>query len=342
MSAMTSKAVAGNIDNEMVLGVGSWMACSMGMIIFNKQAITAYPFESSLTALQMLFTILALVCMAYRSIHIGSWKDALRWSMVAPFFTGMLLTSILALKNAPMTLVIVFRSLSPLVSILIEQFYPEPLKITAKMVGAIAVMVSGAALYVSQMDHSNLLGVQWVALNMCFAIADRLLQRLMLAKDQNPVDISKTGVTLLNNALGMVPLFLVAAFTGELAKAPAALTALSSTGFFWVGMSCVVGLGISYTGVWAQSLISATSFLVLVNANKFFIIFIEAYLMGTKVLTQRQMVGAMISIAGGIAYALVRQQIEKEAQEKGERQKLLQEPPETTATEPSSQIKAGP
>jgi len=337
---MPSTAATSIMESEMFLGVGSWMACSMGMLVFNKQAITAYPFEGSLTALQMLFTVLALLCMAYRSIHIGSWKDALRWSMVAPFFTGMLLTSILALKNAPMTLVIVFRSLSPLVSILIEQFYPEPLKITPKMVGAIAVMVSGAALYVSQMDHSNLVGVQWVILNTCFAIADRLLQRLMLAKDQNPVDISKTGVTLLNNALGMVPLFLVALFTGELAKAPAAFTALSRTGFFWVGSSCVVGLGISYTGIWAQSLISATSFLVLVNANKFFIIFIEAYLMGMKVLTTRQMVGAMISIAGGIAYAMVRQQIEQEAAEKGERQQLLQEPPEASATETSSQIKA--
>eukprot|EP00930_Biecheleria_cincta_P076246 TRINITY_DN6345_c0_g2_i2.p1 TRINITY_DN6345_c0_g2~~TRINITY_DN6345_c0_g2_i2.p1 ORF type:complete len:351 (-),score=65.48 TRINITY_DN6345_c0_g2_i2:146-1153(-) len=330
---MTSKAASSIMESEMVLGVGSWMVCSMGMLIFNKQAITAYPFEGSLTAMQMLFSVLALLCGAHRSIHIGSRKDVLRWSMVVPFFSGMLLTSILALKNAPMTLVIVFRSLSPLISIVMERFYPEPLKITGKMLGAIAVMVFGAALYVSQMDRSNLLGVQWVILNTVFAIADRLLQRLMLAKDQNPVDISKTGVTLLNNALGMIPLLIVAVCTGELTKAPAAFTALSSTGFFWVGMSCVVGLGISYTGIWAQSLISATSFLVLVNANKFFIVFIEAYLMGTKVLTRRQIVGAVISIAGGIAYALVRQQIEQEAAEQGERQKLLEEPPEATATE---------
>jgi len=341
---MAGKPTINVMERETFFGVGSWMIFSMGMMVFNKQAITAFPFEGTLTALQMVFTVLALVCLAYRSIHIGSWKDALRWSMVAPFFTGMLLTSILALKNAPMTLVIVFRSLSPLISILVEQFYPEPLKITAKMVGAIAVMVGGAALYVSQMDHSNLIGVQWVTLNMLFAIADRLLQRLMLAKDQNPVDISKTGVTLLNNALGMVPLFFVALFTGELAKAPAAFAALSNTGLFWVGISCVVGLGISYTGIWAQSLISATSFLVLVNANKFFIIFIEAYFIGTKVLTPRQMLGAMISITGGIAYALVRQRIEQEAAEQGERQKLLKErePPEVETTEESATMKVGP
>eukprot|EP00930_Biecheleria_cincta_P076245 TRINITY_DN6345_c0_g2_i1.p1 TRINITY_DN6345_c0_g2~~TRINITY_DN6345_c0_g2_i1.p1 ORF type:complete len:363 (-),score=59.84 TRINITY_DN6345_c0_g2_i1:41-1063(-) len=340
---MAGKLTNNAMDSEIVFGVGSWMVCSMGMLIFNKQAITSFPLEGTLTALQMFFSVLALLCLAFRSIHIGSRKDALRWSMVAPFFSGMLLTSILALKNAPMTLVIVFRSLSPLISVLIEQFYPEPLKITPKLVGTIAVMVGGAALYVSQMDRSNMVGVQWVTLNMLFAIADRLLQRLMLAKDQNPVDISKTGVTLLNNALGMVPLFFVALCTGELAKAPATFAALSTAGWFWVGMSCVVGLGISYTGIWAQSLISATSFLVLVNANKFFIIFIEAYLMRTKgVLTPRQVLGATISIAGGIAYALVRQRIEQDAAEQGERQKLIQEPAEVKPNEEDSTMKAGP
>jgi len=329
-------------QSELFSGVGSWMACSMGMLIFNKQAITVFPYEGTLTALQMLFSVLALVCLYHRSIHIGSWRDALRWAMVAPFFTGMLLTSILALKHAPMTLVIVFRSLSPLLSILVERFYPEPLKITPNMVGAMAVMVSGAALYVSHMDLSHLAGVQWVILNSLFAIADRLLQRLMLAKNQNPVDISKTGVTLLNNALGMVPLFFVALFTGELTKAPSAFAALSSIGFFWVGISCLVGLGISYTGVWAQSLISATSFLVLVNANKFFIIFIEAYLMGLKILTPRQILGATISIAGGIWYALVRQRIEEDAAKEGERQKLLKEPPEAEASNATFESKASP
>ena len=42
-------------------------------------------------------------------------------------------------------------------------------------------------------------------------------------------------------------------------------------------MSCLVGFGISYTGIWVQSMISAASFLVLVNANKFAIIIFGAF-----------------------------------------------------------------
>ncbi len=60
-------------------------------------------------------------------------------------------------------------------------------------------------------------------------------------------------------------------------------------------------MGISYTGIWAQSLISATSFLILINVNKFAIIGIEAVFMD-KQLTMAQIVGAVITIIAGVSY----------------------------------------
>jgi len=325
--AANKKAAA---ESEVLVGVGSWMMCSMGMLVFNKQAIVAFPEECTLTALQMAVSAVALLLFGFRSIHIGSLKDVARWAGVAPFFTGMLLTSILALKNAPMTLVITFRSLSPLFSLAVERFYPNPITITKSMLGSIALMVSGAVIYTSQLDHSSLAGIQWVFLNMIFAVVDRLLQRLMLSKDQNPVDISKTGCTLLNNALGLVPLLLAVFATGEFRRVPEAVAALDAWGKTYVILTCIVGLGISYTGIWAQSLISATSFLVLVNANKFFIIFLEAYVMKTKNLTPVQIAGATISIIGGIAYGKARQAVEASEDEK----KKLLDAPETQPKSP--------
>ncbi|CAK0871068.1 unnamed protein product, partial [Prorocentrum cordatum] len=125
---------------ETGVAVGSWMVCSIGMMLFNKFAIKAFPVECTLVALQMFVSVLAMVCFCFRGIHIGSARDVLRWSMVAPFFTGMLLSSILALKFAPMSLVVVFRTLSPLLSLLIERMYPDPLRISAPMLGSIFTM----------------------------------------------------------------------------------------------------------------------------------------------------------------------------------------------------------
>ncbi|CAK0826099.1 unnamed protein product, partial [Prorocentrum cordatum] len=147
-------------------------------------------------------------------------------------------------------------------------------------------------------------------------VGDRLLQRLMLSKDQNPVDISKTGITLLNNLEGMLPLLVVMGIKNEFTEIPAAVAALTTSGIVWVVLSCMVGVAISYTGIWAQSLISATSFLVLVNANKFVIIFIEAFCLKTKSLAPIQVVGAIVTILGGVLYGKAREALEAESREK--------------------------
>ena len=111
---------------------------------------------------------------------------------------------------------------------------------------------------------------------------DRCLQRLLLSKDQQPVDISKAGITLINNLMGLVPIGIAAWAKGELRELPGTYAALTALDKAYIGLSCVIGLSICYTGIWAQSLISATSFLVMVNANKFVIICIEAFGMHTK------------------------------------------------------------
>jgi len=298
-----------------MVGVACWMTCSVGMLVFNKLAITAFPYECSLVALQMATAVLVVPIVGWSSFHIGSARDVLRWCIDVPFFAGMLLTSILALKNAPMSLIITFRALSPLVAMGIEQFYPHPLRISYGMLAAIGIMLTGCGLYCTGLGSSESSGIFWVFLNNFFAIGDRSLQRLMLAKDQYPVDISKTGVMFINNLLGMIPLLVVVFFTHEYQGAPAAISALDRWGLAWVIASCIVGVGISYTGIWVLSLISATSFLVLVNANKFVIIFLEAFILHTKVLTPLQIMGASVTIFGGIGYGKAREAVEAEVAE---------------------------
>merc|ERR1719215_297207 len=223
-----------------------------------------------------------------------------------------------------MSLVIAFRALSPIVSLTIERLYPNPLEISRNMMLSIFAMIGGVYLYSTALEQSDYTGIWWVVLNNFFAIGDRLLQRLMLAKDQSPVDISLTGITVLNNLLGMLPLLVVAALTHEIAQVPAAVAALDARGVFFVLASCVVGVGISYTGVLVQSLISATSFLVLVNANKFIIIGLEATVMKTHQLTTLQYAGASLAIIAGAAYGKAREEVER--RQKDEKESLVARP----------------
>jgi len=224
--------------------------------------------------------------------------------MVAPLFTGLILTSILALQTAPMTLVITFWALTPLCAMLVERFvYPTPLKVTCSMLSFLALMICGCMVYTMHMDwRQGVTGIEWALLNNFLAVGDRLVQRYMLAKDQNPVNISKTGCTLLNNVFGLVPLTIAALWLQEFRDVPQAILALDAWGYIWVLLSCCVGCGISYTGVWVQSLISATSFMVLVNANKFLIIFLEVLVWKEKDITNLQVIAASISVLAGIGF----------------------------------------
>jgi len=302
-------------------GVGCWMVCSVGMLLFNKMAIKAFPAPCSLVVVQMTFSVITLTICCRSSLHFGSWFDVMRWSMVVPpFFAGMLLTSILALKSAPMTLVITFRALSPVLSLIAELFFPNPLRVSVPMLVCIMGMVIGCCLYVMEL-RASYVGLAWVFVNNFMGVADRLLQRLMLAKDQYPVDISKSGLALLSNLFGMVPLAIAAIVSHEHAALPGIVAALDMYSAAWIFASCVVGVGISYCGIWAQSLISATSFLVLVNANKFIIIFIEAVIMRTKTVTRFQTLGACITIFAGIAYGRAREILEDD------KTKLMEERP---------------
>jgi drug/metabolite transporter (DMT)-like permease len=176
------------------------------------------------------------------------------------------------------------------------------------MIISLMVSLLGMGMYIFTMDFNegNLAGIGWALANNVFAVVDRLLQRLMLAKDQDPVDMSKTGVTLLNNILGVIPLVFAGLLTGEFSQVPEAFQSMDSVKLFWLISSCFVGAGVSYTGVWVASLISATSFLVLINANKFFIIFLEVVVMKSKELSFWQVIGATTSILAGIAYGKAR------------------------------------
>lgn len=307
-----------NTDNFQVIGgVSAWICCSIGMVVFNKLAIAEFPLGCILVVIQMLFTAVVIGLFGFRTLHFGSYRDVCRWAMVVPFYAGMLLTSLLALKNASMTLCVTFRAISPILGLIVERFYPKPPRITIWVIACLLLLIAGAGMYTIGMPRTQVRGIFWIILNNIFAVGDRLLQRLFLSKDQCPVDISKTGCTVLNNVLGMIPVVVVILISKEYEELPNVLSMLDVKGYIFIVISCFVGMGISYTGIYAQSMITATSFLVLVNANKFFIIILEACFLKRDPLGPIQIAAAIITISAGILYGKAHEHANSEDKTKG-------------------------
>merc|ERR1740117_1732022 len=98
-----------------------------------------------------------------------------------------------------------------------ERFYPNPVKVGVRSAISLSTVVVGACMYASALDtndKTSLRAIGWVLLNTAFAMSERLLQRLMLSKDQAPADVSKTAASLLNNLGGMFPMMAVAYLVG--------------------------------------------------------------------------------------------------------------------------------
>ena len=140
------------------------------------------------------------------------------------------------------------------------------------------IMVAGAGVYSAGLPVDNLFsGLPWIIFNMLLAVVDRLVQRSMLAQDQAQVDISLSGVTLLNNLWGCMFMLIAAVVLGESQELPVLLKSLGSEHVIWILCSCFVGTCISFTGIFVQKRIS-----VLINVNMFGIIFPEAFCYGDQ------------------------------------------------------------
>ena len=223
---------------------------SVSMLLFAKSAVQDLPHECVLVRLQICFAATCLTVFAFPYIYEGSMRDLMRWSMVVPFCCGMLLTSMLALKTAPMPLVVVLRNTLPLITLVIEHFYPEQLRSNTDVLASIFVMIMGGLMYVSHSSHENWQGIGWIFLSSGIAVVDRLLRRLLMSKDQHPVDISKKGTTFINNYVGMLPVCLADYMRGEVEHFPAVYAKLSTLDKFYVGMTMAVAI----TAPWSYTL----------------------------------------------------------------------------------------
>ena len=138
-------------------------------------------------------------------------------------------TSIVALKHAPMCMVVAFRVLSPCFSLVIERFLPHPHRIGVLLVDSISILVAGAGGYSAGLLVDNSFsGLEWIIFNMLLAVADRLVQHSTLAQDQAPVDNSLSGFTLLNKLWGCMFLSIAAVVLGEWQELPVLLKTLGS------------------------------------------------------------------------------------------------------------------
>jgi len=287
----------------LVLSCTFFMLCSAGMMIVNKLVLRAIPLPVTVVMIQMAFTVLVL-CITPCSLHFGSQRDVVRWACTIPWlFAVMLASSMYALSYASMGAIVVIRNAAPLVSMLFEgTFTKEKIELDVWTVLALLSIVGGVVLYVSNDIAFSGLGMGCMLINMTAAILERMLQRKMIAVD--PIDVSKTGMMLLNNSVSMLPMSALLLATAETAQWPA-LRALPPSTWLLLLASCVNAVAISWAGINCQAYVTATTFLVLSNLNKFVVVGFGVVVLH-EAKSWQAILGCTVALAGGAAYARAR------------------------------------
>mmetsp|Transcript_52005 Transcript_52005/g.161728 ORF Transcript_52005/g.161728 Transcript_52005/m.161728 type:complete len:104 (-) Transcript_52005:2-313(-) len=70
----------------------------------------------------------------------------------------------------------------------------------------------------------------------------------------------------------------------------------------WVLLSCVIGLGISFSGTMCRDVLSATSFDVLGNCNKYLTLAFNSIVLGSST-TPLSLFGVLLALTGGALYS---------------------------------------
>eukprot|EP00467_Chlorarachnion_reptans_P025748 CAMPEP_0114495910 /NCGR_PEP_ID=MMETSP0109-20121206/5481_1 /TAXON_ID=29199 /ORGANISM="Chlorarachnion reptans, Strain CCCM449" /LENGTH=444 /DNA_ID=CAMNT_0001673133 /DNA_START=69 /DNA_END=1403 /DNA_ORIENTATION=- len=310
---------------DVFLSVIAFMASSAGMAIANKMAVTALKLPMLLIGIQCATTI-ALLIPFYHTIKLGSWKDRARWFPVSLAFVGMLATSMMAYKNCSLGTVVVIRMISPLLGLLVElSFNRAKFVASPHTFASLGVIMLGVVLYAifQKGIQGQMWGIIFMILNMFIATGERLAQRYLMA--ESPVDMSDSGLMLYNNSVCTLAMPLMMLAFNEWPMVDA-ITHVSVGGWAFIVWSCMCGACISYTAFRAQRRISATSFLVVVNMNKFVVVAYGIIALG-EAYRPLAGVGCALALLGGAYYSWDRSQLKKRAKIKAE-PKVVEEDPE--------------
>jgi drug/metabolite transporter (DMT)-like permease len=284
------------------------------MNILNKKAAKAFEGTCLLVIVQMLVSVVVITCMEFDKMKMSKWSDFMKWLIVPFAFAGMLGTSMYAFKEASLTTILIMRNFLPILTCGFEKvLFNQPNSLSWSIILSLLVTLAGSMMYgIVDISASNL-GKVLILVNCAFTIVDRLVQAYLL-KGNKDFSISIAMCMLLNNALGIVPMFVLAMVTGEVTHWGHSLVSANLDTWFLVVMSGLCGASLGYVGLRTQQLMSGTTVLVMQNFNKLLIISLGMFLFHEH-MTALSLLGCLVSLLGCFAYGYLR--LPAEAKSKG-------------------------
>ena len=268
-----------------------------------------YPYGANLTALQFLFS--ALIAMLIKVCGVAD-VDRLEWTKVKAFLpaVAMFYVSVAAnlklLQHANVDTYIVVRACVPLLTLFLDVNLMGAAWPGWKTLSTMLFIVFSACGYIYTDE-----GFVWAAyLYALLYLAAMSIDTILIKKVVEDVKLTRWGLVFYNNflALGFFPFGSL--LTGDISfdSFESVTQSIAQLGrpdvMLPVGVSCVVGVAISYFGLNTRKALTATSFTVLGVVNKFLTVLVNT-LVWSRHAGPLGIFFVVCTIVGGIAYQKV-------------------------------------
>jgi len=286
---------------RLVTHILSLSACSWGMTVANKHLMINLGTPGFVMVVQMAIGIVVAIVLAGGKLSLES-KHVKRWIIVSIFTLLQLYTSLHTMKYLSMSMLMIIRGLGPVYALpcewLVMPLSKRP-EVTPTTIFTLFLVLTSAFTYCGGVDPS-FGGCMFAFVNMCLAVIDAVLRRRLLTTEC--ADMSTAMCMLLNNAVGIVPSFLLIFCTGELLDV-GAQTIFSMYTVAVLLISGMMGSGISYFALNVQREMAATSFMVLENGIRLTEVLAGVFVFKDPFTWPAQVVGLVFSCCGSLWYA---------------------------------------
>jgi solute carrier family 35 protein len=250
--------------------ITSYMIVSSLLLIINKLAVRALPAPSTVLLTQLVISALSVYILS--RVHIIN-IEPLQQSSIKKFFIvplsflGVIFANIKILQVANVDTFIVFRSSTPLVISLLDWWFLGRELPSVRSWGCLLLLLIGSIGFVYTDKFFRIDAYLWVLVWYFVFSFDMVYTKHAVDAVSTAKSMGTWTQVFYTNALASIPLFIILILTGE-------LTTLkdfhwTSTSIFWLSLSCVFGLLMSFLSYLLRVKVSSTQFIVIGNLCKF-------------------------------------------------------------------------
>ena len=229
-------------------------------------------------------------------------KILCRFLVLVVLFFGMLISSLLALTYVSVSCLIVERNLVSLFVALLEYIvFGNAMK--RDCIFALCGILAGAVYYGAADLDFDFLGYSWLLANVLCTSAFQIYNKKMLVD----IKLSSFQFAYLNNLFSLVPCVLGCVWSWQ--TLDIGETFQPGPRLVWLGLSTLLGFCLSVSAFALSRAVTATTMMVVNNANKFFLI-ILMQLVGNESLSRASMIGTITALIYAGIYSHLKRQKE--------------------------------